>query len=147
MYSGSPRLHEAAVPPVFEKCVRRGNILFKKKCLKHIYFILMPFCFKLSGDQMYLNTIFLILDLCVVLESYIYILVIGYLNILLYRRSNLVGDRMSMKARSTWSLLLLLLVRLTTCDPYGSGCLPIIPRLVASFCLMIMRKFQCSFRT
>ena len=30
MYSGSPRLHEAAVPPVFEKCVRRGNILFKK---------------------------------------------------------------------------------------------------------------------
>ena len=146
MYSGSPRLHEAAVPPVFEKCVRRGNNLFEK-CLKHIYFILILFCFKLSGDQMYLNTIFLILDLYVVLEFRMYILVFGYLNILLYRRSNLVGDRMSMKARSTWSLLLLLLVRLTTCDLYGSGCLPIIPRLVASFCPMIMRKFQCYIRT
>ena len=32
----------------------------------------MPFCFKLSRDQMYLNTIFLILDSCVVLESYMY---------------------------------------------------------------------------
>ena len=91
MYSGSPRLHEAAVPLVFEKCVRRGNILFEK-CLKHIYFILVLFCFKLSGDQMYLNTIFLILDFCVVLEFCIYILVFGYLNILLYINVNAVNN-------------------------------------------------------
>ena len=65
---------------LFLKSVLEEVIFYLKKCLKHIYYILMPFCFKLSRDQMYLNTIFLILDSCVVLEFYIYILVIGFFN-------------------------------------------------------------------